>query len=129
MSSTLSEENVALLKEPHLAQFVCLNRDGSPHISPVWVDTDGENVIINTEEKRVKVANIRRDSRVAISVYDPENSYSRVVNVIGHVIEVTTTGARDHIDALSRKYTGGDYGAHRADRERLKVVIKPDRVY
>lgn len=63
MTALLTEEHVTLLNEKHMAQLVTLMKDGSPQVSPVWVDTDGENVIINTEEGRVKTANIRRDPK------------------------------------------------------------------
>jgi PPOX class probable F420-dependent enzyme len=130
MAAKLTEDHVKLLREKHLAQIVTLMKDGSPHISPVWVDTDGENIVINSQEGRVKVNNIRRDPRVAVGVFDPANSYSRVLNVRGKVIEITGEGARDHIDFLSQKYTGkAIYGAHNPDKPRLIIRIKPERVY
>ncbi len=104
--------------------------DGSPQISPVWVDTDGEHVLINTEEGRVKTNNIRRDPRVAIGIYDAANPYTRVLNVRGTVVDITSENARDHIDALSEKYNGvRPYARHNADRNRLIMKIRPDRIY
>lgn len=130
MTAQLTEEQVKLLNEKHMAQIVTLMADGSPQVSPVWVDTDGENVIINTEEGRVKTANIRRDPRVAIAVLDAENPYTRVLNVRGTVIEVTTEFARNHIDDLAEKYTGSrPYAMHNPDKDRLIVKIRPDRIY
>ncbi|HCV27627.1 MAG TPA: PPOX class F420-dependent oxidoreductase, partial [Dehalococcoidia bacterium] len=63
--ATLSSEQIALLKEPHIAQVVTLMADGSPQISPVWVDTDGTDILINTALGRVKTNNMERDPRVA----------------------------------------------------------------
>ena len=130
MPAKLTPEQVQLLKEPHLAQLVTLMKDGSPHIAPLWVDTDGTHVVINTEEGRVKVNNMRRDPRVAISVYDPAKPYARVVNVQGRVVEITAEGAAGHIDFLSEKYTGNrPYGAHNPDRSRLIVKILPEKIH
>jgi PPOX class probable F420-dependent enzyme len=130
MSAMLTPDHVRLLKEPHLAQFVTLMRDGSPHIAPLWVDTDGTHVVINTEEGRVKVRNMRRDPRVAISVYDPAKPYARVLNVQGRVVEITAEGAAGHIDFLAEKYTGNrPYRAHNPDRSRLIVKILPEKIH
>ncbi len=130
MPAKLSPDQVALLKEPHLAQFVTLNADGSPHIAPVWVDTDGKHVIVNTADGRVKVNNIRRDARVAIGVFDPKNPYGRVVNVQGKVVEITKTGAEAHIDDMNFKYNGKrPYGMHDPKAPRLIVRILPEKVH
>lgn len=130
MAGKLTNEQVALLKEKHIAQLVTLMKDGSPHIAPLWIDTDGENILLNTEEGRVKTANMRRDPRVAISVFDPENAYTRVLNVRGTVTEITTESAREHIDDLAEKYTGSrPYAMHNPDKDRLLVKIRPDHVY
>lgn len=130
MASKLSNEHVKLLRETHLAQVVTLLEDGSPHIAPVWVDTDGEHIVINSEEGRVKINNMRRDPRVSVGVFDAANPYSRVLNVRGNVVEITSEGAREHIDDLSEKYVGKrPYGAHNPDRDRLVIKIKPEHVY
>ena len=71
MSVTLTENQAALLREKHFAELVTLMPDGSPQISPVWVDTDGTNVLINTATGRLKTRNIERDPRVAVAVLDP----------------------------------------------------------
>ena len=112
----LNAEQIALLKEPHIAQVVTLMADGSPQISPVWIDTDGTDVLFNTALGRVKTDNVERDARVAVGVYDPANSYSRVVNIRGHVTEITEDGAVAHIDMLAKKYTGDEsYAGHKSD--------------
>ncbi len=130
MSAQLDHEQVKLLREKHLAQLVTVMKDGSPHISPVWVDTDGEHVVINTQVARVKTRNMRRDPRVAVGVYDPENPYSRVLNVRGRVVEITEENARDHIDDLSEKYNGvRPYPNHNPDKPRLIVKIMPESIY
>ncbi len=130
MPAQLTDEQVKLLRETHLAQIVTLMTDGSPQISPVWVDTDGEHVIINSEDGRVKVRNMRRDPRVAVGVYDAANPYTRVLNIRGTVVEMSTEGAAEHIDFLSDKYDGvTPYPNRSEERPRLIIKIRPDRIY
>lgn len=125
----LNQEQVTLLREPHIAQLVTLMPDGSPQISPVWVDTDGTDILINTALGRLKSNNMARDARVAVGVYDPENSYTRVVNVRGRVTSISEDGADTHIDSLAKKYTGADrYAGHTAAETRVIVRIAPERI-
>ena len=126
---SFTANQLELLSEPHVAQFVTLMDDGSPQISPVWIDTDGSNLLINPATGRLKTNNIERDSRVAVAVYDPQNPYSRVVNVTGIVTNISTSGAIEHINKLSQKYTGqATYQGHNNKEERLIVTIKPTRI-
>jgi PPOX class probable F420-dependent enzyme len=129
MAVPLTQEHVKLLKEPLIGVVATLNRDGSPQLTPVWIDTDGTHVIFNTAEGRVKSRNLRRDPRVAVSVFDPANAYSRVLNVQGRAVVITQSGAEEHIDQLSRKYTGSTpYPAHDPAHPRLIVKILPERI-
>lgn len=79
--------------------------DGSPQVTPVWFDTDGEYLRINTAKGRIKDRNIRSRPRVAVAVMDPQNPY-RYIQLRGEVTEITEVGAREHINSLSKKYTG-----------------------
>lgn len=127
--TSFTPTQLKLISEPHIAQLVTLMSDGSPQISPVWVDTDGTNILVNTATGRVKTNNIRRDSRVAIAVFDPENPYSRVVNITGVVSDIKESGAMEHIDKLSKKYTGQEtFPGHNEKETRLIVTIKPTRI-
>lgn len=128
MSNALSASHVELLKAPHLAQLVTLMKDGSPQISPVWVDTDGENVLVNSAEGRLKTRNMARDPRVAVAVYDPGSPYDRVVNIRGRVTSINSDGADEHIDSLAKKYLGVDsYPNRTPDETRVIVTIAVDR--
>jgi len=125
----LSEEAVRLLEKPILAHVATLMQDGTPHLTPVWVDTDGENVVINTADGRTKVRNMRRNPNVAISIVDPADPFMGSLQVRGRVTEITTDGADDHIDRLAKKYTGADRYANRQPGEvRLIIKIEPERV-
>ena len=61
--------------------------DGTPHVSAMWVDLDGEDIILNTAEGRTKANVLRLGSPVALSVLDPENPY-RNLGLRGRVVEV-----------------------------------------
>ena len=71
MPQTLSPGLKKLLREPAYCQLATLMPDGSPQNTQVWVDTDGEHILVNTAEGRQKVKNVRRDPRVALNVVDP----------------------------------------------------------
>lgn len=118
----------ALLEEPVIANVATVGSDGSPHVTPVWVDIDGDDVMINTAEGRAKTRNLRRSARVGISVVDPKDPY-RVVSLQGSVADITTDDADAHIDRLARKYLGVDaYPMRQPGEQRVKVRIRPERV-
>ena len=111
------------------AQVATLNPDGSPQVTPVWVDFDGTHVLINTAKGRVKANNLAREPRVALSIADPDNAY-RYLGIQGRVVEMTETGGDAHIDKMARKYLGKDTYPWRAAGEvRLIVKISPDKVH
>jgi PPOX class probable F420-dependent enzyme len=124
----LTPEQRALLEAPNFAHFVTLMKDGSPQVTPVWVDFDGEYVLINTAEGRQKPRNLARDNRVALSVIDQENPY-KYIQVRGNVVESTSEGARDHIEMLCRKYRGPDAKyPYREGEVRVMYKIAPEHV-
>jgi PPOX class probable F420-dependent enzyme len=126
----LSPGAVKLLQEPLLADFVTLMSDGSPQVTPVWVDVepDGRHVLINTAEGRLKAKNTERDPRVALSIVDNQNPY-RTVEVRGRVTERRHEGADAHIDAMAKKYLGQDkYPWRQPSEQRVILRIAPDRV-
>ena len=102
--------------------------DGSPQVTPVWVDYDGSHVRVNSAKGRLKDKNMRRDKRVAFSIQDPENAY-RYIAVRGEVVEITEQGADAHIDALAKKYLGKDRYPFRGPGEvRVIYKIRPEKV-
>jgi PPOX class probable F420-dependent enzyme len=123
----LSEEGRRLLEAPNLAHVATIMKDGSPQVSPVWVDYDGQYVLINSAEGRQKVLNLRRDSRVALSVADPQ-SLARRVLIRGRVVEMTHEGAWESIDKLAKKYTGRESYGRRDGEQRVLIKIEPLRV-
>lgn len=118
----------ALLAEPVIANMATVGGDGSPHVTPVWVDVEGDDVVINTAEGRAKTRNLRRSAKVAVSVVDAKDPY-RVVALQGRVADLTTDDADAHIDRLARKYLGVDtYPMRQPGEQRVKVRIRPERV-
>ncbi len=93
----------------------------------IWVGTDGERVVVNTEMHRRKFKNIERDPRVTLTIRDEQNPY-RYAEVRGEVVEtVGGQEARDHIDELSQKYHGQPYGDENVVSERVMLWIVPNR--
>lgn len=125
--ANLSPQAVELLQKPFIAHIATVMRDGTPQVTPVWVDTDGEHVIFNTAEGRLKVKNLRRNPNIAVSVVDPQSPNRGALIVRGKVVEITATGAEEHINKLSMKYNGRPYNL-RPGEVRVIVKIKPDRI-
>jgi PPOX class probable F420-dependent enzyme len=128
MADVLSEKARALIARPVLASLATLNPDGSPQITPLWVDLDGDVVVFNTAQGRKKARNLERDSRVAVTVIDPDDQYN-VVAFQGTVSDLTTDGADAHIDALAKKYLGVDtYPMRREGEVRIRVTVRTDHI-
>jgi len=124
----LSEQERALFTAPNIVHLATVGPDGGPNVSAVWVDPDGDDLLVNTAEGRQKVDDIRRDPKVAVSVVNPANPYEQVW-LRGEVLEVTPDGARDHINAMAKKYLGQDEYPFSAPGEvRLLVRIRPTKI-
>jgi PPOX class probable F420-dependent enzyme len=127
-SLTLPADVLALLRRRSLCYLATSMPDGSPQVTQVWVDTDGEHVLINSVQGHAKVRNIARDPRVAMAISDAETP-SRYVQVRGRVREVTTEGAVDHIEMLAQRYLGTPYPWYGGcDQVRVIIVIEPERI-
>ena len=116
-----------LFDEPNIAAIATVMPDGTPQVTPVWVERDGDTVVINTAKGRAKHRNLERDPRVALMVYDPENPYS-YIQVRGKA-EFAEEGADAGIDRLAKKYLGVDeYPMRKPDEQRIEVRIEPSAV-
>jgi PPOX class probable F420-dependent enzyme len=128
MPATISPGFRKLLQEPAYCQLATLMPDGSPQNTQVWVDTDGEHILINTAQGRQKERNVQRDPRVAVNVVDPTNAW-RVGMVRGRVVEVTTEGADELIDQLAKKYLNVEaYPFRRPEEVRVTLKILPVKI-
>jgi PPOX class probable F420-dependent enzyme len=127
--ASIPASHADLLEKKAFANLSTLNADGSPHVTPVWVDYDGTNLLVNTARGRVKARNLEREPRVALSIADPENPY-RYMGIQGRVTGMTETGADAHIDKMAKKYLGKDSYPYRTpDEKRVIVTITPDKVH
>jgi PPOX class probable F420-dependent enzyme len=124
----LSDKAKRLLKGKNFAFVATVNKDGTPQLTPTWVDTDGENVLVNTALGRQKAKNVARDPRLTVGVFDLANPYD-YVSISGKVVkQVTGKDADDHIDKLSMKYTGTPkYKRMNPNEKRLILVIQPSK--
>ncbi len=128
MLAAISPGFLKLLQEPAFCQLATLMPDGSPQVTQVWVDTDGEHILINTAQGRQKERNVRRDPRVGVNVVDPANAW-RIAMVRGRVVEVTTAGADQLIDQLAKKYLNEDaYPFRRPEEVRVTLKVLPEKV-
>jgi len=126
---TLPEGLVAMLLRPSPCFLTTLMPDGSPQVTQTWVDTDGENVVINTVQTHQKVRNVQRDPRVALAVCDTADP-SRYYAVRGHVITITADGGAEHIETLAQRYLGGPYQWYGGrDQVRVILTIAPDKIH
>lgn len=122
MSAVNLEKYADLFTKPAFGALATVMPDGSPQVTPIWVDREGDLLIVNSAKGRVKDRNMRRDPRVAISLQDPENPY-RYLEIRGRVVEITEQGADDHIDRQAKKYLGKDKYPFRQPGE-VRVIYK-----
>ncbi len=124
----IPEKYLDLFQKKAFGSLGTLMPDGSPQVTPVWVDRDGDTVLVNTAKGRQKDKNIQRDPRVSVTLIDPDNPY-RYLEIRGRVVEATDKGAKDHIDKMARKYLGVDkYPYAQPGEQRLLLRICPERV-
>ena len=127
----LSEPILKFFRDRNFAFISTINKDGSPQVTPTWIDIDEEHglIIINTAIGRLKQKNVSRDPRVSISMIDGRDNPYSMVTIKGKVIEQSRSGANEHIDKLARKYLNTDkYPAHSPTVTRMILKIKPEKI-
>jgi PPOX class probable F420-dependent enzyme len=128
MADSFTPAAQALIAKKVLAHVASLDADGGPNVSPVWVETDGDDLVINTALGRAKARNLASDARVSVSIVDPDDDHS-IITLRGSVAVFTTIGADEVIDRLAKKYLGVDAYPNRREGEvRVTVKIHPDRI-
>jgi PPOX class probable F420-dependent enzyme len=126
MAAEIPKKYEDLFAKKAFGNLGTLMPDGSPQVTPVWVDYDGSHVIFNSAKGRQKDRNVRRDPRVAITLFDPDNPY-RYLEVRGRVVEITENGADAQIDRMAKKYLGKDKYPYRQPGEvRVLFKVKPE---
>jgi PPOX class probable F420-dependent enzyme len=115
-----------LFEKKAFASLATLMPDGSPQVTPVWVDVEGDLLIFNSAKGRQKDRNVRRDPRVALALVDPQNPY-RYLEIRGRVVEITEQGAAAHIDKMAKKYLGADkYPYGQPGEVRVLYKVRPE---
>jgi PPOX class probable F420-dependent enzyme len=128
MAVTLTDKQKKFITDKNFGHIATINKDGSPQVSPVWIELDGNNLVVNSEEKRRKVRNIKRDARVSISIQDAANPYA-YIEIRGKAVEITSSGGFEGIDRLSAKYTGQQkYPGNAPGDVRVMIKIAPEHV-
>jgi PPOX class probable F420-dependent enzyme len=128
MATRIPDTFKDLLQKKAFAHLATVMADGSPQVTPVWFDVEGDLLRVNSARDRVKDRNMRRNAKVALSILDPDDPY-RYLRIRGTVVEVTEQGADAHIDALAKKYIGKDrYPWRQSGEVRVTYKIRPERV-
>ena len=130
-STNLSDPQIKnLFDGKNFAFLSTLMKDGASQVTPVWIDIEDGNILVNTALGRVKQRNVSRDPRVALSIIDQNNQYD-MVTIRGEVTEqITGDKAEKHIDKLAKKYIGKDKYPWRSKTEKRVILkIKPGKVF
>jgi PPOX class probable F420-dependent enzyme len=128
MATKIPESFLDILDKKTFVHLATLGKGGAPQVSPVWVDREGDLIVVNSAKGRVKDRNIRSESTVALSATDPDNPY-RALMIQGKVVKITEEGADAHIDKMAKKYLGQDKYPFRTPTEvRVKYYIEPTHV-
>jgi PPOX class probable F420-dependent enzyme len=128
MTDIIPKAYLDLFDKPAFAHLATIMKDGSPQVTPVWVDYDGKHVRFNSALGRVKDRNVRRDPHVAMSIQDPANPY-RYIQIRGRVVEITQDGADEHVNKLAQKYLGkSEYPYRQPGEVRVLYRIEPQKV-
>ena len=127
MSQPLSDDVKSLVRGANFAHLATLMPDGSPQNAPVWVDLDGDRILVCTGEGSLKARNTRRDPRVAVSIVAHDNPYVET-QIRGRVVQRRPDADFAVMDRVSRKYTGKPFPMRDHPAQRLVLVIEVDRV-
>ncbi|HEX8120847.1 MAG TPA: PPOX class F420-dependent oxidoreductase [Solirubrobacteraceae bacterium] len=126
--ATIEGRAKELLEQPNFAHLSTIREDGTVHGVVVWQHVEDGKVALNSSEGRAWPANVRRDPRVTITVHNQENPYE-YVEVRGRISVDTHDGAKEHIDALAKKYLDKDeYPFLQPGEQRIKFLVDPERV-
>ena len=125
----LSDSEARLFLDKNFGSVATIREDGTPHVTPIWVDYDGENVVFNTAAPRAKWKHLKRDPRVTVEVHPADDPYAYVTVTGTAELDEDEEAANRHIDKLSEKYRGiTPYQGHNPDERRVIVRVKPERV-
>lgn len=116
-----------ILEDKAYGHVITFGESGKPQVTMVWIDVDGDDVVFNTAEGRLKPKNLRRDPRVIVSVQDRNDPQAYMV--FHGKATISEAGADQHIDKLAKRFLGADkYPFRQPGEKRLIVRVKPDRI-
>lgn len=130
MPATIPASHLDLLTtKKAFAHIATIMADGTPQVTPVWVDFDGTHVLFNSAKGRLKDKNLEQRKIIGIAVSDPENPY-RYLGLQGKVVEITEEGADAHIDKMAMKYMGKESYPFRTPTEVRRIYkVEIDKVH
>jgi PPOX class probable F420-dependent enzyme len=109
------------------AYLATVMSDGTPQLTPLWFNVEGEHILINSAKGRIKDKNMRARPNIAILITDPKNPYYRFMQIRGRVVEITEKDAASHINTLSLKYDEKPWTIE-AGQTRVIYKILPEKV-
>ena len=125
--AAIPDDVKAILDEPVFVHLGTVNPDGSPQVSVVWVERDGDLIRFSTAEGRAKPRNLRRDPRLVLS-FSPLDDPYRNITIVGRVVDIRQDGMA-MMDRLARKYLGKDrYEWAHPGQVRVDLTVEVDRV-
>ena len=131
---TKDEIKKFLLQGTFTGKLGTINKDGTPHVVPIWYTVDEEDkIIFNTGDKSVKAKNIRRDNRVRLCIDDQTPLFSFVtIYGIAELISSEPSEVYKWAKIIAARYMGNDmsevYGRRNSTEGELLIKIKPVRV-
>lgn len=121
----LQAEVKSLLSRPNFAHVATLMPDGSPNVTPVWVGLEGDRILIGSGEGSLKVRNLRRDQRLALSIVDFHDPYEEA-QIRGRVVEFRDDSSFEMKDKISHKYISAPFPMHDMPGS-VTLVIEVDK--
>jgi len=129
MAERVPDSHLDLFEKRAYCFLATLMPDGGPHVTPVWVDYDGEHILINSSAAYLKSSNMAARAQVGMTIQDPDSPF-RYLSIRGRVVAIVeeADGAREHINKMSLKYDGEPIYEGRPGETRRLFKILPDRV-
>jgi PPOX class probable F420-dependent enzyme len=113
-----------LLARPNPAVVGTVRPDGSPHTVPTWYDWEDGLILLNMDESRLRLRHMRRDPRVALTVFAGNDWYTHI-SLLGEVVSIEDDPELADIDRLALRYTRHPF--RRRDSRRVSAWMQPER--
>ncbi len=123
----LTEKAAAMIDGKNFGNLAFVTPKGEPHVSPVWIDREGDTILINAAEFRAKIRFLKVNQKIMLSITEQEDPYSRVL-IRGHVVVITKNGALAQNNRMSMKYLGTLDDPDRPVGDRVLIKIQPDSI-